>query len=104
MPKNVFKFKLSNSVGPAFACEGQQGYVPGAFHGNCQRTLMAGTCTSLASWADAAIFGDKAAKHVCLFVVDRNAFVCAKLADLGSGDKTAGSGSGKALVFAKIFF
>lgn len=63
---------------------------------------MASAGTSLAPWADSAIFGDKTAQKINLFVVDVNRFICAELTDLWFGYEPAWSG--KSFIFAEILF
>jgi len=66
---------------PVFAGIGQQGNVAGTFDlaGYC--ALVACTGTGLAARADFAIVGNITAQQVCVFVVDHDIFVSAKLAD-----------------------
>lgn len=64
-----------------------------ALDGYRQLALVSGAGTGLAPWTDFAIFGDEAAKHIDLFVIDADILVCAELADFGTSNEAAWAGT-----------
>jgi hypothetical protein len=58
--------------------------VAGTLDGAGELALVASASASLAAWADFAFFGYKTAKNIDLFVIDRDIFICAELANLGA--------------------
>ncbi len=67
--------------------------MAGALDRTSQHALMARAGSGLAAGADLAIVRDKAPKHVCLFVINVQAFVSAKLTGFWFGKVTALAGA-----------
>ena len=44
--------------------------MAGAFDGGSQGALMKCACTGLPSWSNLAIFGDEAAQHISIFIIN----------------------------------
>ena len=63
--------------------------MAGAFYGGSQGALMKRASPGLPSWSNLAIFGDEAAQHIHIFVINADILVCAELAYLWARYKAA---------------
>jgi len=63
--------------------------MAGAFYGGSQGALMKRASPGLPSWSNLAIFGNEAAQHIHILVINADTLICAELADFGSRYKAA---------------